>query len=112
VTTPVNEFELIAGDTPSETRPHQPRTIRWNTDDGPTQMMSEIGPGVFVGWLPNTPDAAGVPVEPEYIQRWREAYLAKTTPRTVTDTSLTMAYAGLTKPIVQELQGDNSDVGF
>jgi hypothetical protein len=115
MTTPVNEFNVIV-----ET---SPRTIQWNTTDGPTQMMSEIGDGVFAAWLPLSLDPAGLPVEPEYIQRWREAHRAKSDPAPVVGALstapayTTLAYAGLPRPVVptpvqKPTEGDTSDVGF
>lgn len=66
-----------AGETPA-------RTLTQRTNGQTTLMMSEIGPGVFVGWDHCNSCAEGVadcecpggPTEREFVTRWREERLA------------------------------------
>jgi hypothetical protein len=113
---PVNQFEMIAGTTPNEIEPHEPRTIRWKTQDGPTQMMSEIEGGIFVGWSHCSRcafpirhcDCDSGPVEPEHIARWRNNRYTLAPPKP-TDLKPTAAE---TVEGTRHTQEDLNDVGF
>ena len=89
---PINTF-TVTGQGP-------PRTIEWASKFGPTQMMSEIGDGIFVGWIPGEVARSGLPIEPAYITSWRTAYQdAKNGTRRP-------------EPRPAPTKEDNSDVGF
>lgn len=117
MSTPSSHYDLVEGDMPGDS-PRAPRLITWMTS-GPTQMMSEIDDGVFVGWIPGDVDAKGRPIEPEYITRWRVDHLKRVDappPAPTTTPEPNSAGSEPLRPaptvVVQDPNGEISDVGF
>lgn len=81
----MNQYETVRGTDANQDEQHEARLMKRTTPDGIVQMMSEIGDGVFVAWSTcrscrnQIVECAcpGGPVEPEYMQKWRDERFTK-----------------------------------
>lgn len=84
-----HEYEITDGTEANADEQHEPRTMTHTITDedgnGTLHMMTEIGDGVFAAWdrcrrcnkAIKSCQCPGGPVEPEYMQRWREERFSK-----------------------------------
>ena len=80
-----NSYETVTGTEPDVDEQHEPRTVQHSRPDGSVHMMTEIGDGTFVAWTTcracskqtSACTCKGGPVEPEFMQRWRDERFTK-----------------------------------